>query len=476
MSACSGRAHASQAWLLSSRLDQDTLCSEDKKGMTEMSSQVIRVGGREIFLYSGEFHYFRTPRDRWEDSLRQMKAAHCNAVSIYVPWNWHEPIEDQLDLTGKTHPQRDLAAVLRLFKRLELFAIFRPGPFITSEWRHGGIPHWLLMSHPEILAQDAQGQVTSLDATYPPITYQHPVYMEYVQRWYEANIDLIKPHLHSAGGAIIHVQVDDEPTYFNGLRSGPTFVDYSPVIVGDGESEGLYHKWLRTKYSELARLNQEYGSEHSAFVEVAPPTEELRRVRDLPRYLDWYYCKLDLINEHMGFLYRLLRNGGIDVPISMLYPYLLPQAAYRFVEYAKREQLDYDVTIECYPSLFGASVVSEDRVGYMVGIHEIYKSWLRDSEQPLISMETQSAMAFHLPPGGMEELYLLTLAHGINGLNFYMMVGGENPPGYTVELFDPMTSVRRLAWMESFDLTIPSLNASVSSCKRMAHAWHARRP
>jgi len=211
-------------------------------------------------------------------------------------------------------------------------------------------------------------------------------------------------------------------------------VDYNPVVVGDGQSEGLYHAWLQAKYGKIEALNQEYGSQYAHFVQVSPPVTEPQQASDLPRYLDWYYCKLDTINEHMGFLYRLLRNGGIDVPISMLYPYLLPQAAFRFVEYAKREQLDYPVTIECYPSLFGPSVVTEDRVGYMVGIHEIYKSWLKDTETPLISMETQSAMAFHLPPGGMEVLYLLTLAHGINGLNFYMMVGGENPPGYTMKI------------------------------------------
>jgi len=399
-----------------------------------MVKRTMVIGERELFLYSGEFHYFRTPRDRWEDSLLKMKAAYCNAVSIYVPWNWHEPVEGQLDLTGETHPQRDLEAVLRLFESLGLFAIVRPGPFITSEWQHGGIPHWLLVAHPEILARDAQGQSVSLNVAYPPITYQHPVYVQYVEHLYQAIIDLIKPHLRSAGGCVTHVQVDDEPSYFNGLRQGPTFVDYNPVVVGDEQSEGRYQTWLHAKYGQIETLNQVYRSQYTTFGEVSPPVTEPQQAADLPRYLDWYYCKLDLINEHMGFLYRLLRDGGIDVPISMLFPYLLPQAAYRFVEYAKREQLDYLVTIECYPSLFGPSVVTEDRVGYMVGIHEIYKSWLKDTGMPLISMESQSAMAFHLPPGGMEVLYLLTLAHGINGLNFYMMVGGENPPGYTVKI------------------------------------------
>jgi beta-galactosidase len=399
-----------------------------------MNSKTMMVGDQELFLYSGEFHYFRTPNARWEDSLLKMKAAHCNAVSIYVPWNWHEPIEGQLDLTGKTDPQRDLGSVLRLLESLDLFAIVRPGPFITSEWRHGGIPDWLLTSHPEILARDVHGQTTSLDVAYPPITYHHPVYMAYVERWYHAVIDLIKPHLHSAGGCVIHVQVDDEPTYFNSLRLGPTAVDYNPVIVGDGRSEGLFHEWLRAKFGQIERLNHEYTSQYMAFGEVTPPDGEPLNRAELLRCLDWYYFKLNLINEHMGFLYHLLRDGGIDVPISMLFPYLLPQAAFRFVEYAKRQQLDYEVTIECYPSLFGPSVVTEDRVGYIVGIHEIYKSWLQGTEIPLISMESQSAMAFHLPPGGMEELYLLTLAHGVNGLNFYMMVGGENPPGYTVKI------------------------------------------
>ena len=30
----------------------------------------------------------------------------------------------------------------------DMFAIFRPGPYICGEWEFGGLPSWLLHDHP----------------------------------------------------------------------------------------------------------------------------------------------------------------------------------------------------------------------------------------------------------------------------------------------------------------------------------------
>jgi beta-galactosidase len=53
----------------------------------------LKLGEKRLFLHSGEIHHFRTQPEQWEDSLKKIKAANLNAISVYVPWNWHE-VED----------------------------------------------------------------------------------------------------------------------------------------------------------------------------------------------------------------------------------------------------------------------------------------------------------------------------------------------------------------------------------------------
>jgi len=110
------------------------------------------------FVFTGEFHYFRVPRAAWADRLAQVRDLGFEGVSIYVPWNWHEPSPGALDLTGRTSPERDLFGALEAIAAAGLTCLYRPGPFITAEWRDGGIPAWLWAADPSILALDAAGR------------------------------------------------------------------------------------------------------------------------------------------------------------------------------------------------------------------------------------------------------------------------------------------------------------------------------
>lgn len=55
------------------------------------SSPNFTLNNKEIFIYSGAFHYFRVPRAYWRDRLRKIRAAGLNTVETYIPWNLHEP-------------------------------------------------------------------------------------------------------------------------------------------------------------------------------------------------------------------------------------------------------------------------------------------------------------------------------------------------------------------------------------------------
>src|SRR5437763_15203348 len=50
----------------------------------------LTIEGRDTFIRSAAFHYFRTPRELWRDRFQKIKDAGFNTVETYVPWNWHE--------------------------------------------------------------------------------------------------------------------------------------------------------------------------------------------------------------------------------------------------------------------------------------------------------------------------------------------------------------------------------------------------
>ena len=103
---------------------------------------------RGLFL-GGEVHYFRLARSLWRERLQQLKDAGCNTLATYVPWLWHELPDGSVDVTGRTHEQRDLAGFLDLANEHGAAAsIARPGPFIMAEIKNEGVPVPRLRRHP----------------------------------------------------------------------------------------------------------------------------------------------------------------------------------------------------------------------------------------------------------------------------------------------------------------------------------------
>ncbi|MGC8878927.1 MAG: beta-galactosidase [Anaerolineae bacterium] len=392
------------------------------------------VDGRRLFLYSGEIHYFRTEAQQWRDSLVKMQEACLNALSLYVPWNWHEPLEGMLDFTGQTHPRRNLVRFLELVHQHDFWVILRPGPYICSEWLNGGIPTWLLEQHPEILALDSKGQpCMAADFPYPPITYHHPTYLDHVRQWYHSLMEVIRPFLHANGGKIINIQLDDEQSYWRILVEGPLAGDFNPAVIGGAGFTNRFGRWLERKYQgDIQVLNQLHGAHYQDFAEIAPPDHLPEIYRELPRYLDWYWFKMSEVDAYIEQLYEMLIQEGVRESISTLCHYLFaPMAWPKFTTFIRERGLKIIHTGQYYPGSFqGLSDMRADKVGSIAANLELYKAAIRDAGTPPILMEVQSAMYAHITAPEMEELYRLCLAQGIKGLNFYMMVGGENHPDY----------------------------------------------
>jgi len=61
----------------------------------------FKIDGQRVYLWSGEFHYFRLPSpDLWLDIFQKMKAAGFNATSLYFDWDYHSGKPGQYDFTG----------------------------------------------------------------------------------------------------------------------------------------------------------------------------------------------------------------------------------------------------------------------------------------------------------------------------------------------------------------------------------------
>ncbi len=390
-------------------------------------AQVSKVDG-DRFLLSGEFHYFRCPRATWPDRLSSVREAGLDAVSIYVPWNWHQADSGPPDFGSDTVPERDLLGALDAIGEAGLRCILRPGPFITAEWHNGGIPDWLLTEQPDIRSRTASGEPL-LGGSYPAITYAHPEYRSAAAAWLRAVSGAVSGHLTTRGGPIDSVQVDDETCYWQRLAP-PLDLDYHPALVGRTAGGSVFARWLVDRHGGVDQAAKAHGCPWSSIEEIAPPTVQMTVPGQARRYTDWLDFKLHVIDEYVEFCVRVLRDAGIDVPISMLFPYLTSLQATKFTEFAERSGLEVDLTNECYVSLFEATSFPEQKVASVISCHETYRMWRRPWSGPPITMEMQASNSSFIPPSVMEVVYRLSIARGIRGFNYFMMVGGSNPPGF----------------------------------------------
>ncbi|XP_059895539.1 beta-galactosidase-1-like protein [Gadus macrocephalus] len=144
--------------------------------------------GKPFQYISGSIHYSRIPRYYWKDRLVKMYMAGLNAVQIYVPWNFHEPVKGEYNFSG----DRDLVHFLDLANQTGLLVILRPGPYICAEWEMGGLPAWLLET-PNILLRSSDTD-----------------YLQAVSNWMNILLPKVRPWLYSNKGNIISVQVENE--------------------------------------------------------------------------------------------------------------------------------------------------------------------------------------------------------------------------------------------------------------------------
>ena len=144
--------------------------------------------GKDVPILSGAIHYFRVHPEYWRDRLEKLAACGFNTVETYVPWNMHEPKEGNFNFDGFC----DLPKFIEIAAELGLKVIIRPGPYICAEWEFGGFPGWLNRD------KDMR------------IRCAWPAYLKKVRNWFTVLIPKLVPYLHSKGGPVFAMQIENE--------------------------------------------------------------------------------------------------------------------------------------------------------------------------------------------------------------------------------------------------------------------------
>ncbi|WBL14655.1 beta-galactosidase [Sutcliffiella sp. NC1] len=384
-----------------------------------MNKSKFIIDGQEVFLYGGELHYYRVPKEEWRDRLTKLKAAGCNLVSSYVPWVWHEMEEGVYDFTGQTRGERDLASFLELVKEFGLYCIVRPGPYVMAEVRFHGVPNWLLETYPEVIAKTKSGENHPTSV----VSYRHPIFLEKTKKWYEAVNDVIVPHQIDRGGSIIMYQLCNEIGMFHWVTNTS---DYNE------ETLEKFAAYLSDKYGTIEKFNQTFDLKESSFTSFVP-----KIVTGLPSdypsfHYEWSEFRREYIKDYVGDLRSFAKETGITVP------YIINVHGFKDYSIYSRG-VDYPIGLsQLYNTAeFEDVVIAGDfypgHIGYD-NYHDLvlattYTRAISQKDQPVFSAEFQSGRLADRPRLYPQDLDLNTrtcVAHGMNALNYYMFVGGEN--------------------------------------------------
>ncbi|WDL97881.1 beta-galactosidase [Alicyclobacillus sp. ALC3] len=148
----------------------------------------LKIGGKRVFIFSGEFDPWRTPSPSlWVDRLEKMKAAGFNAVTVYFNWDYTSPAPGVYNFSGI----RNMNQFLNDAQKVGLYVIARPGPYINAETDGGGFPGWLV----------TQSGVARTNA---------PDYLAAADQWLSEIDAIIAAHQITRGGDVILYQVENE--------------------------------------------------------------------------------------------------------------------------------------------------------------------------------------------------------------------------------------------------------------------------
>ncbi|HKI95456.1 MAG TPA: beta-galactosidase [Gemmatimonadales bacterium] len=182
----------------------------------DVNSRYLVLNGKPWLPIMGEFHFARVPHRFWKEELSKMKSAGVEIVSTYVFWNFTEKTPGDFNWTG----DRDLRAFVTLCKQLGLYVFIRPGPWVHSEDRFGGLPDWVVHAM--------------------PTRQSDPEFLKYVGRWYDQVGQQVTGLLWKDGGPVIGVQVSNEYSARGPERGEQYILDLKRLAIAAGMDVPMY--------------------------------------------------------------------------------------------------------------------------------------------------------------------------------------------------------------------------------------------
>ncbi|MFC7546700.1 beta-galactosidase [Plantactinospora sp. GCM10030261] len=382
----------------------------------------IIVDGRPALLLAGEVHYFRLARADWADRLDRLAECGCDTVATYVPWLWHELPDRTVDLTGRTHEQRDLAGFLDLAHRRGLRVVVRPGPFIMAEVKNEGIPYRVYDDHPHLLPTTWDGAPIPTRT----IDYLAPEFLAAADHWYAEVMPAIAERLAPRGGPVVAVQLDNEIGMLSWVTNSPDLTDGLCADLA---------RWAVDRYGKdeaAGRAGADPADAAAWAGALRTPAEDhtLAVHDDLGRYMRdryrRYVAALRASAERHGItgVPFLVNVHGTEGGRGRTFPIGISQLA---ESYRGQPQLtsgsDYylgDLTVANVADLYVSNA-------FLAATH--------GADQPLTCLEFEAGngdygedLSTLYPPEAIDLKTRLCVAQGNRLLNLYLFAGGHNPP------------------------------------------------
>jgi beta-galactosidase len=373
-----------------------------------LTDRALAINGREVYLRSGEIHYFRIPRDAWKDRVQAARDGGLNCISSYIPWFWHEPEEGTFDFTGATLPERDALGFIDLVAGAGLHFIARPGPFVNAELACGGHPAWIFSRYPDVASRRADGTAAFWVGEGVPVPSQlHPRFLALTERWYRQVIPLIAERTVPKGGPVILVQPDNEPNlvFTYGIEGSL----YDEHVTGAG---GLWARWCA-----------ERGA--APVLAPAPNAADTRLLLDWLRFKQWH------VFEFLRRLMALATELGVDVPFVVNEP-LNRYWAWRGGDHAAFSLACADLPVftagHCYFTYGG----EQDAIGLPMSITRMEA--VKASRLPGPPFIIEMGSWFNLADGNRaspnwDAMMRTLVGCGLNAFNVYMYASGRSAPG-----------------------------------------------
>jgi len=396
----------------------------------------FRFGSEDRFFVSGEFHYFRVPKEDWRRRMRLFKEAGGNTLATYVPWLIHEPQEGTILFDDV--PYRDLSAFLCTAQEEGLQVVLRPGPYSYSELLNSGMPSWLVDTYDELMAKNIRGETFHPDT----ISYLHPLFLEKVRPFYRAFAETVKPFMARNGGPVCMLQVDNE---LGGVHIWRGSLDYNRETMGIGSPGGRYPRFLEKKFGTVKALNDFYRTDFASFADVMPVAkadrEDLYSCRRAKDYYD-FYC--GTLAEFAALLKQWLLEDGLHGPFC--HNAANPGMNSMFLETVDAMGEGFLLGSDHYYTLHHGWAQNNPTPRYALRVF-LSNELMRLMGMPPTVLEMPGGSPSDTPPILKEDLqacYFANLAMGMKGVNFYIYTGGPNVPGTgeTCDLYDYNALIR----------------------------------